>query len=50
MAGMLIMLIGFIVLMAIIGLLVGQQLAKANRRRMDAYRASPASHILNLRD
>jgi hypothetical protein len=32
------------------GLLMGRQVAKANRRRMKQYRASPESHILNLRD
>jgi hypothetical protein len=32
------------------GLLMGRRLAKANRRRIEAYRTWPESHILNLRD
>jgi hypothetical protein len=51
MTGMLIVLICCLIpLMSGAGLLMGRQLAKANRRRMEQYRASPESHILNLRD
>lgn len=40
----------FIPLMAGAGMVMGRRLAEANRRRIEEYRASRESHILNLRD
>jgi hypothetical protein len=40
----------FIPLMAGAGVLMGRRLAKANRRRIEEYRISWESHVLNLRD
>lgn len=36
--------------MAALCVLAGMQIAKARRKRIEKYRASPESHILNLRD
>jgi hypothetical protein len=47
---MIVLLCFFISLMAGTGVLMGRRLAKANRRRIEEYRASQESHILNLRD
>lgn len=43
------MILFLIPIMAGIGLLAGRWYVKANRRRIEEYRASPESHILNLR-
>jgi hypothetical protein len=40
----------FLPLMAAAGVLMGWQIRRADRRRLEEYRASPQSHILNLRD
>jgi hypothetical protein len=40
----------FIPLMGAVGVMMGRRLAKAKRRRLEQYQASPESHILNLRD
>jgi hypothetical protein len=37
-------------LFALVGIQVGKRRAQANARRIEEYRASPESHILNLRD
>jgi hypothetical protein len=39
-----------VVMGALIGIWMGQQLAETRRRRREEYRASPRSHILNLHD
>jgi len=40
----------FVVMCGTVGVLMGRELAKNRRRRMEEYRHSPESHILNLRD
>jgi hypothetical protein len=45
-----ILLILFIVMCGTVGILMGKKLAKANALRIEEYRASPKSHILNLHD
>jgi hypothetical protein len=45
-----ILLVFFILMCGAIGILMGKKLTKARARRIEEYRASPESHILNLPD
>jgi hypothetical protein len=45
-----ILIVFFILMCGAIGILMGKKLAKAHARRIEEYRASPESHILNLHD
>jgi len=44
------MICSLIPIVCITAALIGLQLAKSRRRKVELYRASPESHILNLRD
>jgi hypothetical protein len=45
-----ILIVFFILMCGAIGILMGKKLTKAHARRIEEYRASPESHILNLHD